>query len=64
MIVAIGKSIHMMVGVLLVSMIPKMIQGTVFVPHDIITEELAVVSIVVEALSRSISFVHRLPELP
>ena len=49
---------------LLVSMISRMIRAKALVPHDIIRAELAAPPIVVEALTRSIYFMHNLWDLP
>lgn len=48
----------------LVSMISRMIRAKASVPHDIIRAELVAPPIVVEALTRSVSFMHSLWDLP
>ena len=48
----------------LVSMISRMIRAKASVPHDIIRAELAASPLVVEALTRSVSFIHSIWDLP
>ena len=48
----------------LVSMISRLIRAKASVPHAIIRAELAAPPLVVEALSRSVSFIHHLWDLP
>ena len=48
----------------LVSMISRLIRAKASVPHAIIRAELAAPPLVVEALTRSVSFIHRLWDLP
>jgi len=48
----------------LVSMIARLIRAKASVPHNIIRAELATSPVMVEALTRSISFMHHLWELP
>ena len=48
----------------LVSMISRMIRAKASVPHDIIHEKLAAPKLFIEALARSISFLHNTWSLP
>ena len=48
----------------LVSMISRMIRAKACVPHEIIRAELAAPPLVVEALTRSIPFIHNIWDLP
>ena len=48
----------------LISMISRMIRAKASVPHAIIRAELAVPPLVIEALTRSVSFIHRIWDLP
>ena len=48
----------------LVCMISRMIRAKASVPHDIIRPELAASPIVVEALTKSVSFIHSIWDLP
>lgn len=48
----------------LVSMISRMIRAKASIPHEIIRAELAAPPLVVEALTRSVSFMHRTWALP
>ena len=48
----------------LVSMISRMIRAKALLPHEIIPAELAAPLLVVEELTKSISFIHSLWDLP
>ena len=48
----------------LVHMISRMIRAKASVPHEIIRAKLAASPLVVEALTRSVSFIHSLWDLP
>ena len=48
----------------LVSMISRMIRAKASIPHEIIRAELAAPPLVIEALTRSVSFIHSLWGLP
>lgn len=48
----------------LVSMISRMIRAKASVPHEIIRAELAAAPLVIEALTRSVSYIHGLWDLP
>ena len=48
----------------LVFMIAQLIRAKALVPHDIIQVEVVASPIVVEALTKSISFIHHLWDLP